>query len=183
MSKNASTKAERQLQNKKDSRIGWLLIIIGMIALIAFVYSAREYYLTVIQFKYILLGCLVPGLTIGTLTLQYSRRIHGKSVNAWAHYLWAAIVYGSIAWGIFFWTNSHLSKSPSYVVKAAILERLETIKYHHIHVRVNINDLEKDIPMPNADISEVNNSNFVLLTFKKGFWGPPFILDRQLSKN
>jgi hypothetical protein len=48
-------------------------------------------------------------------------------------------------------------------------------------VTVNINGFEKDIPVPNIEISEIRSSNFIVLTFKKGYWGFPFIIDKKLS--
>jgi len=178
-----STKEKRRLRLIRDGKLGWVFIIIGVFAFIAFVYAGREYNNTVIQFKYLLSGSVVAGLIIGTFILKYSQRNNGKSFNLLKHYLWSSAVYGSLLCGLFFWTNIHLSKANQYAIKAPILARLETFRYSHIYVTVHVDGVEKDIPIPNIKMTDVNNSNFVILTFQKGFWGFPFILDKKLTIN
>ena len=183
MDKRTTSKAERRLQLLQDKKIGWLFIFVGLLALLAFVYASREYNKTIIQFKYIIFCSIIAGLTIGTLILKYSQRVNGNSFNIWKHYFWTSIIYGSLFCGLFFWINIHLSKSDLSVIKTPILARLETFKYSHRYVTVSINDFEKDIPVPNSEMSEIKNSNFITLTLKKGFWGFSFIVDKKLSIN
>ena len=183
MDKNTTSKAERRLQLLQDKKIGWLFIFVGLLAFIAFVYSGREYNRTIIQFKYILLCSIIAGLTIGSLTLKYSRRTNGNSFNIWKHFLWASIIYGSLLCGLFFWTNIHLAKSNLSIIKTPILARFETFRYSHRYVTVNISDFEKDIPVPNIEMSEIKKSNFIVLTLNKGFWGFSFVVDKKLLIN
>lgn len=181
MNRKVTTKTERQLQVVRDKKIGKLLIWIGVLAFIAFVYSLREYNRTFIQFKYILFAIFISGFTIGTLSLKYSRRTNGAEFSIWRHYLWASFVYGSLLCGLFFWTNTNLSKAATYDTKTQILGRFDALGRSARHVTVEIDRLEKDIPMPNSEMSELNNSNFVILTLIKGFWGFPYIVDKKLS--
>jgi hypothetical protein len=125
----------------------------------------------------------MAGLTVGTLTFKYSQRTNGNSFNIWKHFSWASLVYGSLLCGLFFWTNIHLSKSDLSTIKTPILARFETFRYSHKYVTVYISDFEKDIPVPNIEISEIKNANFIVLTLKKGFWGFSFIVDKKLSIN
>jgi hypothetical protein len=182
MSKKTISKSERRQQFLRDKRNGWISIFIGLLAFVAFTYSGREYYRTIIPFKYMLVCSIVSGLTIGTLKFKYTQRVKGTTLSNWKYYfLWGTVVYGSLSCALFFWTNIHLSKSNSYIIKSPILARFETFRYHHISVTVNINGFEKDIPVPNIEISEIRNYNFIVLTFKKGYWGFPFIIDKKLS--
>ncbi len=108
--------------------------------------------------------------------------MNGKRLN-WQALLWVSIVYGSLTCAVFFWINIHFSKSDFYQIKYPILSRLETYKYHHLSVAIKINGIQKDIHVPNTNEIEIKKSNFLVLTFKNGFWGFPFIVGEKLSIN
>jgi len=166
--------------NKKVQ--AWLSILIGLFAFIAYVYSGRQYNRTIIPFTHILSGSLVAGLAVGSIRLKYSQRMKGNRV-IWQQWLWVSIVYGSLMCALFFWTNIHFSKPDLYQIKYPIEARFDTYRYHHLYVAININGMKKDIPVPDSDETEIKKSNFLVLTFKNGFWGFPFFVDEKLTIN
>jgi hypothetical protein len=182
MNKTILTKEERKSRSLPDKKRAWLSIFIGLLAFIAYVYSGRQYNHTIIPFIYVLSGSLVTGLAIGTIRLKYSQRTNGNRF-IWQQRLWVSVVYGSLICALFFWTNIHFSKSDSHQTKYPILARFETYRYHNLYVAINFNGIQKEIPVPNSDETEIKKSNFLILTFKNGFWGFPFIVDEKLSLN
>jgi hypothetical protein len=183
MNKTILTKEERKSRLLRDKKRAWLVIFIGLLAFIAFVYSGRQYNRTIIPFIYVLSGSLVTGLAIGTIRLKYSQVTNRKRSDIWQQRLWVSVVYGSLICALFFWTNIHFSKSDSHQTKYPILARFETYRYHLLYVAINFNGIQKEIPVPNSDETEIKKSNFLILTFKNGFWGFPFIVDEKLSIN
>ncbi len=182
MNKKILTKEERKSRLLRDRKTVVLSFFIGLLAFIAYAYSGRQYNRTIIPFIYVLSGSLVTGLAIGTIRIKYSQRTNGNRFN-WQSYLWVSIVYGTFTCAVFFWINIHFSKSDLYQTKSPILARFETSKYHHPYVAIKINGIHKDISVPNFDETEINNANFIVLTFKNGFWGFPYIVDEKLTIN
>lgn len=84
---------------------------------------------------------------------------------------------------LFFLTNIYLSKSELYSIETPIVKKWETIRYHHFYVKVNINGFEKNIPVPNKKSAEIDNANFIVLTLNDGFWGFPFVVNKELKKD
>jgi 1,4-dihydroxy-2-naphthoate octaprenyltransferase len=166
--------------NKKVQ--AWLSILIGLFAFIAYVYSGGQYNRTIIPFTHILSGSLVAGLAVGSIRLKYSQRMKGNRV-IWQQWLWVSIVYGSLMCALFFWTNIHFSKPDSYQIRYPIVARFETYRYHVLYVAININGIQKDIPIQDTNETEIKKSNFLVLTFKTGFWGFPFIVNEKLTIN
>jgi len=180
MKKEKREKEERKIRSEKDKKIGCLFEIIVFLSILPFVYAGRNYYNTFIPLKYILVSSLIIGLIVGTLISNLNQRINGNKLNIWGYYLITSFVCGSYLFTLFFWTNNQFSISESYSIKTPIIEKLETFKYHHNFVKININGFEKDIPVPNEKESAIDNANYIELTLKKGFWGFPIILNKKL---
>ena len=183
MTKITDKDAKRKSIKGLGSTIGWFIIVSGILAFPAFVFSGRKYNVTFIRFSYVALASLVAGLIIGAIILQFFHRLTGERFDSWQHYTAASLIYGLILSSIFFWTNSHLAKSSSYMVKVPILARYQTYRSKTMYVKLTVDGLEKDVPMPYSTLSDVMNADYVILSLKKGYWGFTVIMDRQLSKN
>lgn len=176
---------ERKLQGKekrrKEEKISFLLLLLGLLAFICFIYSERQYDLTIVQFKYVVVINATAGVLLGGLTYVYRKKNQDKSINAVSHFVWAIIITGSITSAIFLSVNKEFPKSNDYIVKSKILERHEAYRHSTPYIRIDISGFTQDIHFPNNDMTEINNSNFVILTLKDGFFGFPVIIDKKLS--
>ena len=48
---------------------------------------------------------------------------------------------------------------------------------------IDISGFTQEIKFPNNEMTEINNSNFVILTLTNGLFGFPIIKDKKLSFN
>lgn len=143
----------------------------------------RQSELTIIQFKYIIILYITAGFLLGGLTYSYKKKYADKSINGISHFFWSILIYGSITSAIFLYLNNQFANANDYAIKSKILERHETFRHSIKYVIIDIFGFTQEIEFPNIEITEINNSNFVILTLTNGMFGFPVIKDKKLSFN
>ena len=175
------SKIEKRELAKRDNRIGCTFTIISLLAVVPLGYSIWEYHVTFIPFNYLVTGSLIAGLIMRLiLNLTIPRFFEWKDFTIIS--ILISIIIGCYISSIFFLSNIYLSKSELYSVETPIIEKFEKGRYHKVFVTVNINGFEKDIPIHEKEISEMDNYNSIVLTFDRGFWNFPFVVNKVLKK-
>lgn len=182
MNRGLTKKIERKLQAAKDKRLGKFFIFIGLMAFISFIYSGRQYNLTILKFEYVVAAHIASGLLFGILTLKYKEKSEGKDFNIFRHFIWTMLVYGSIFTGLFYLTNRQFADNEEYESSFQILERHRAYRSSTNYTVVSIQGFTKDINFPNNEMTELNNANYVTLTLSNGLWGFPIIKNSKLTR-
>lgn len=182
MNRGLTKKIERKLQAAKDKRLGKFFIFIGLMAFISFIYTGRQYNLTIIKFEYVVAAHIASGLVFGILTLKYKEKSEGKDFNIFRHFIWTMLVYGSIFTGIFYLTNRQFADNVEYESSFQILERHRAYRSSTNYTVISIQDFTKDIYFPNNEMTELNNANYVTLTLCNGLWGFQIIKNSKLTR-
>ena len=182
MNKKLAKKIECKIQAAKDKRLARIFLFIGLLSFISFIYSGRQYNLTIIKFEYVLALHIVIGLIIGKLTLKYKEKFMAKDFNILRHFIWTILVYGSIFSALFYLINRQFADKKEYKLSFEILERHQTYKSSTNYTVISIQDFTKDINFPDNNITELKNSNYVTLTLSNGFFGFPVIINSKLSR-
>ena len=183
MNKLLERKLINKSQRRKEKKITFLFLSIGLLSFISFVFMDRQSELTIIQFKYIIILYVTAGFLFGGLTYSYKKKYSDKSINIISHLFWSILIYGSITSSIFLYLNKEFANANDYVVKSKILERHETFRHSIKYVMIDIFGFTQEIKFPNNEMTEINNSNFVILTLTNGMFGFPVIKDKKLSLN
>ena len=182
MNRGLTKKIERKLQAAKDKRLGKFFIFIGLMAFISFIYTGRQYNLTIIKFEYVVAAHIASGLVFGILTLKYKEKSEGKDFNIFRHFIWTMLVYGSIFTGIFYLTNRQFADNVEYESSFQILERHRAYRSSTNYTVISIQDFTKDIYFPNNEMTELNNANYVTLNLCNGLWGFQIIINSKLTR-
>ena len=182
MNKQLRKKIEKKIQIAKEKRFGKLFIWVGLVAFISFIYSARQYQLTIVEFEFVVAAHIIIGLIFGILTLKYKEKLEGKDFNIFRHFIWTMLVYGEIFCGLFFMTNRQFADKKEYELSFQILERHRTYRNSVNYAIISVQDFKKDINFPNNEMTELNIANYVSLTLTKGLWGFPIIKKSKLTR-
>lgn len=182
MNKLLARKIEQKIKAAKEKRLGKLFFLIGLIAFISFIYSGRQYNLTIVKFEYLVAVHIFSGIIFGILTLKYKEKLDGKDFNIFRHFIWTTVIYGEIFCALLFMANNLFADKNEYELSCQIIERNITHKSSTNYATISIQDFEKDIYFPNNEMSELNNANNVTLTLCDGLWGFPIIINSKLTR-
>jgi hypothetical protein len=115
--------------------------------------------------------------------LEYKRQVHKLNFNFIFHFVWATVVYGFLATGIFYFANDFFANKTEMITwKLEILYKGQTsYKSTVTYVTVEIDNMEKDISLPEINLEHLENMNYIYIKFIKGKFGYKIIKDTNIG--
>jgi hypothetical protein len=183
MNKLKIRKQEKRAQALKEKKYARMYAIYAIVCFICGVYSARTYKQTVIPFDDVLVLFLTIGIPFAVLTLKYKKEIFNNDFRLIRDFLLSVYGFGSIGLTLFFITNNYFTENKLHKENFYILQSHEENRSSPNSVEINIDSTQKEINLPDNTISEIDNADFITITYVKGLFGYLVIIDKDLVKD
>ena len=151
----------------------WIIkIILYGLGIYSFLYCQREYQLTLISFKTVVITGVVSGV-IASLIIE--REIK--------YYIFSIILLGSLCMGILFKVNRTFIHKKEEKFKMHILDKaLRSAKLDHSQVAIEFDDFDRDIVIGGDQEFKLAPAQFLILTARKGGLGYYIITYKELAE-
>jgi uncharacterized membrane protein YeaQ/YmgE (transglycosylase-associated protein family) len=169
-SNSTSRQVRRALRKVKPI---WILkIILYGLGIYSFLYCQREYPLTLISFKTVVIIGIISGF-IASLIIE--REIK--------YYIFSIILLGSLCTGILFKINRTFVHKKEEKFKLHILDKaLRSAKLDHSQVSIEYDDFDRDIIIGGDQEYKLAPAQFIILTVRKGGLGYYIITFKELAE-